>query len=138
MFLQNGIWMLWALRYFSFVFLCWSFSLQDWLCCSYKTLKTKFADKYYIVYNCSNNKTKTYLIGDIDLYNSFGNNNENRDNAGFKAYCFARKQVRSFRHDRIVSLTKKWVLNFLLEISLLACIICLLYTTYLLKQKSFN
>jgi predicted Holliday junction resolvase-like endonuclease len=29
-------------------------------------------------------------------------------------------------------------LSFLLEISLLACIICLLYTTYLLKQKSFN
>ena len=29
-------------------------------------------------------------------------------------------------------------MNFLLEISLLACIICLLYTTYLLKQKSFN
>lgn len=29
-------------------------------------------------------------------------------------------------------------MSFLLEISLLACIICLLYTTYLLKQKSFN
>lgn len=29
-------------------------------------------------------------------------------------------------------------MNFLLEISFLACIICLLYTTYLLKQKSFN
>ena len=29
-------------------------------------------------------------------------------------------------------------MSFSLEISLLVCIICLLYTTYLLKQKSFN
>ena len=38
---------------------------------------------------------------------TIGNKNENRDNAGFKAYCFARNGVRSFRHDRILSLTKK-------------------------------
>ena len=64
-------------------------------------------DKYYLVYRCANNKIKTYLIGDIDLYKSFGNKDEGRDNAGFRAYCFARNQTRSFRHDRIVSLTKK-------------------------------
>ena len=63
--------------------------------------------RYYLIYRCADKKTKTYLIGDIDLYKSFGNKNESRDNAGFKAYCFARKQIRSFRHDRIVSLTKK-------------------------------
>lgn len=63
--------------------------------------------RYYLVYRCADGKTKTYLIGDIDLYKSFGNKNESRDNAGFRAYCFARKQIRSFRHDRIVSLTKK-------------------------------
>tara|TARA_B110000495_G_scaffold10628_1_gene7651 strand:- start:282 stop:518 length:237 start_codon:yes stop_codon:yes gene_type:complete len=73
----------------------------------YRSIKTKFSSKYYIVYNSSEKKTKTYLIGVIDLYKSFGNKGENRDNAGFKAYCFARKQIRSFRHDRIVSLTKK-------------------------------
>ena len=73
----------------------------------YRSIKTKFSSKYYIVYNSSEKKTKTYLIGDIDLYKSFGNKGENRGNAGFKAYCFARKQIRSFRHDRIVSLTKK-------------------------------
>ena len=54
-----------------------------------KTLKTKFTDKYYIVYNCSNNKTKTYLIGDIDLYKSFGNKNENIVN-GYRSYRFSR------------------------------------------------
>ncbi len=63
--------------------------------------------RYYLIYRCADGKTKTYLIGDIDLYKSFGNKNESRDNAGFRAYCFARKQIRSFRHDRIVSLTKK-------------------------------
>lgn len=63
--------------------------------------------QYYIVYKCKDGKIKTYMVGDIDLYKSFGNKDESRDNAGFKAYCFARKQVRSFRHDRIVSITKK-------------------------------
>ena len=70
-------------------------------------LKSLFKSKYYIVYRCSNNRVKTYLIGDIDLYKSFGNKNEKRDNAGFKAHCFARKSIRSFRHDRIISITKK-------------------------------
>ena len=65
------------------------------------------SEKYYIVYKCSDGKIKTYMVGGIDLYKSFGNKNESRDNAGFKAYCFARKQMRSFRHDRIVSITKK-------------------------------
>jgi len=66
-----------------------------------------FSKKYYIVYKNSNNKVKTYLIGDIDLFKSFGNKYEDRHNAGFKAYCFARKSIRSFRHDRIISIAKK-------------------------------
>lgn len=73
----------------------------------YKKLVSKLSSKYYIVYRNSDNKIKTYLIGDINLYKSFGNKDEKRDNAGFRAYCFARKSVRSFRHDRIMSLTKK-------------------------------
>ena len=73
-----------------------------------KKIKNKiFPKKYYLVYKNSDNKIKTYLIGSIDLYKSFGNKKEHRDNAGFRAYCFARKQARSFRHDRIISLTKK-------------------------------
>lgn len=72
-----------------------------------KLKKKLFGHEYYVVYRNSDNKIKTYLIGDIDLYKSFGNSSEKRDNAGFRAYCFARKSVRSFRHDRIVSLTKK-------------------------------
>ena len=53
------------------------------------TIKRLFSNKYYIVYKNSNKKIKTYLIGDINLYKSFGNKEESRDNAGFKAYCFA-------------------------------------------------
>lgn len=71
-------------------------------------LRTLLKNKqYYVVYRTEEGRVKTYLIGDIDLYNSFSNKEENRDNAGFKAYCFARDEVRSFRHDRIVSLSRK-------------------------------
>lgn len=66
-----------------------------------------FGPKYYIVYKNENGKTKTYQIGSINLYNSFGNKESQRNNIGFKAYCFGRKQIRSFRHDRIISITKK-------------------------------
>ena len=72
-----------------------------------KIINKYFRDKYYIVYRNSDKKIKTYLIGDINLYNSFGNKSEKRDNIGFRAYCFGRAEVRSFRHDRIVSITKK-------------------------------
>ena len=72
-----------------------------------KINKELSSPQYYVVYKTDEGKTKTYLIGEIDLYKSFKNKEENRDNAGFKAYCFARDQVRSFRHDRIVSITKR-------------------------------
>jgi len=70
-------------------------------------LNCLFCRRYYIVYRNEYNKIKTYQIGNINLYNSFGNKKSKRDNVGFKAYCFARNQVRSFRHDRIISITKK-------------------------------
>ena len=77
----------------------------------FKKLKSKFnclfCRRYYIVYRNSHNKIKTYQIGNIDLYNSFGNKKDQRDNVGFRAFCFARGQMRSFRHDRIISITKK-------------------------------
>ena len=79
-------------------------SLKRFLFRLTQSLKGK---KYYVVYKNEEGRTKTYLIGDIDLYKSFANKKQGRDNAGFKAYCFARNQVRSFRHDRIVSITKK-------------------------------
>ena len=78
---------------------------------NFKTFKRKlmrpFSSRYYVVYKTADGKVKTYQIGDIDLFDSFGNKRCERDNIGFKAYCFGRKAVRSFRHDRIISITKK-------------------------------
>ena len=61
---------------------------------------------YLLVYKNRDGSVKTYEIGKPDLKASFGNRGENRDNVGFKAFCIGRDEVRSFRHDRIVSLTK--------------------------------
>lgn len=69
-------------------------------------IRNMFGDKYLVVYRTSNGAVKTYEISRPRLNHSFGNRSENRDNMGFKAYCFGRKEVRSFRHDRIVSLTR--------------------------------
>jgi hypothetical protein len=76
-----------------------------------KSIKGKFnclfCKRYYIVYKNTKNIIKTYEIGNIKLNQSFGNQKMQRNNVGFKAYCFARKQIRSFRHDRIISICKK-------------------------------
>lgn len=62
--------------------------------------------QYLMVYKTEENKIKSYIISKPDLFDSFGNKNEERDNVGFRAYCYGRDSVRSFRHDRIVSITK--------------------------------
>ena len=54
-----------------------------------------FGAKYYVVYKNHDDKIKTYLIGNINLYNSFGNKTEDRDNAGFKAYNIDNKKRNS-------------------------------------------
>lgn len=66
----------------------------------------KNEDQYLIIYKTEEEKIKSYIIKKPDLYESFGNKREERDNVGFKAYCYGRDSVRSFRHDRIVSITK--------------------------------
>jgi hypothetical protein len=63
-------------------------------------------NQYLVIYRTEENKTKSYIIQKPDLYDSFGNKGEKRDNVGFKAYCYGRDSVRSFRHDRIISITK--------------------------------
>jgi hypothetical protein len=68
--------------------------------------KSKEESRYLVVYKTREEKTKSYIIGEPDLYESFGNKDENRNNVGFKAYCHGRDEVRSFRHDRIISITK--------------------------------
>ena len=63
-------------------------------------------NQYLVIYKTEEDKTKSYIIQKPDLYESFGNKGEKRDNVGFKAYCYGRDNVRSFRHDRIISITK--------------------------------
>jgi hypothetical protein len=62
--------------------------------------------RYFVVYKNAEDEVKTYEIGRPQLTESFGNKEEERNNIGFKAYCFGRQEVRSFRHDRIVSLAR--------------------------------
>lgn len=62
--------------------------------------------RYLVVYKTEEKKIKSYIIGKPDLYESFGNKGENRRNVGFKAFCYGRDDYRSFRHDRIVSITR--------------------------------
>ena len=62
--------------------------------------------RYFVVYKNAEDEVKTYEIGRPQLTESFGNKEEERNNIGFKAYCFGRQEVRSFRHDRIISLTR--------------------------------
>jgi hypothetical protein len=70
-----------------------------------KVIKNK-DQRYFVVYKNAEDEVKTYEIGRPQLTESFGNKEEERNNIGFKAYCFGRQEVRSFRHDRIVSLAR--------------------------------
>jgi hypothetical protein len=71
-----------------------------------KAVMKKSNQKYFLVYKNADNAVKTYEIGRPDLTHSFGNKDEERGNIGFRAFCFAREEFRSFRHDRIISLTR--------------------------------
>tara|TARA_B100002019_G_C21050164_1_gene488847 strand:- start:235 stop:465 length:231 start_codon:yes stop_codon:yes gene_type:complete len=72
----------------------------------YRWLVNKFSSKYLVIYNTEAGKTKSYIISKPNLFNSFGNKMEKRDNVGFRAFCYGRQGMRSFRHDRIISITK--------------------------------
>ena len=63
-------------------------------------------NRFLIVYRNKQNVVKTYEIGRPDLSESFGNKEELRGNVGFKAFCYGREAIRSFRHEGIISLTK--------------------------------
>jgi hypothetical protein len=72
----------------------------------FKKLFKKINPRYLLVYRKEDGKVKTYEIGRPMLEKSVSNKKESRNNVGFKSYCFARSSIRSFRHDRIVSITK--------------------------------
>ncbi len=69
-------------------------------------LLNKFKSRYLVVYQKQDGEVKSYEITRPKLNSSVANKQEGRNNVGFRAFCFARNQVRSFRHDRVISITK--------------------------------
>ena len=69
-------------------------------------LLNKFKSRYLVVYKKQDGEIKSYEITRPKLNNSIANKQEGRNNVGFRAFCFKRNQVRSFRHDRVISITK--------------------------------
>jgi hypothetical protein len=71
-----------------------------------KKIKRWFNPLYSVVYTTKSGRTALYTIDKPQHSNEFGNASEHLRTAGFKAYCYNRNGVRSFRYDRIVALNK--------------------------------
>jgi hypothetical protein len=75
-----------------------------------KKLLTKIArlfnPVYSLVYTDAKGLTQMYTITKPRHVNEFGNAKQGLSVVGFRAHCYNRDGVRSFRYDRIVSLNK--------------------------------
>ena len=75
-----------------------------------KKLLTKIArlfnPVYSWVYTDAKGLTQMYTITKPRHVNEFGNAKQGLSVVGFRAHCYNRAGVRSFRYDRIVSLNK--------------------------------
>ena len=65
-----------------------------------------FNPVYQVVYKTREGTTAMYTISKPKHRNEFGNMKEGLSVAGFRAHCFNRDGIRSFRYDRIVSIVK--------------------------------
>lgn len=65
-----------------------------------------FNPVYQVVYKTKEGTTAMYTISKPKHSNEFGNSREGLAVAGFRAHCYNRNAVRSFRYDRIISLVK--------------------------------
>ena len=65
-----------------------------------------FKPVYQIVYTTADGRTEMYTISKPKHENEFGNYRQGLATAGFRAFCFNKGGVRSFRYDRIISLTR--------------------------------
>lgn len=61
---------------------------------------------YSLVYTDVKGITQMYTITKPRHVNEFGNAKQGLSVVGFRAHCYNRNGVRSFRYDRIVSLNK--------------------------------
>jgi len=71
-----------------------------------KKIKNWFNPLYSLVYTDAKGKTQMYTISKPQHYNEFGNQKEGLSVAGFRCFCYNREGIRSFRYDRIISLTR--------------------------------
>jgi hypothetical protein len=65
-----------------------------------------FNPVYSLVYRDARGVTQMYTISKPKHKNEFSNISEGLAVAGFRAHCYNRNAVRSFRYDRIISLNK--------------------------------
>lgn len=65
-----------------------------------------FKPVYQVVYTTADGRTAMYTITKPSHKNEFGNYRQGLQVAGFKAFCFNKGGIRSFRYDRIVSLNR--------------------------------
>jgi len=71
-----------------------------------RKIKRLFNPLYSLVYTTKSGRTAMYTIARPRHSNEFGNVSQGLRTAGFKAFCYNRGEVRSFRYDRIVSLNR--------------------------------
>lgn len=69
-------------------------------------IKRIFKPLYSVVYTTADGRTEMYTIEKPQHKNEFGNVAQSIKVAGFRSFCHNKEGVRSFRYDRIVSLTK--------------------------------
>jgi hypothetical protein len=65
-----------------------------------------FNPVYSLVYTDAKGITQMYTISKPRHKNEFGNKKQGLAVAGFRAHCYNRQGIRSFRYDRVVSLVK--------------------------------
>jgi hypothetical protein len=71
-----------------------------------KKLYHLFNPLYQVVYTTKDGRTEMYTITKPNHENEFGNSKEGKAVAGFRAYCYNKQGLRSFRYDRIISLNR--------------------------------
>ena len=73
-----------------------------------KLIKSLFRTPLYsVVYRTEDGRTEMYTIDKPRHVNEFGNITQKLRTAGFRAFCYNRGGIRSFRYDRIVALNKQ-------------------------------
>ena len=72
-----------------------------------KKIKRFFNPLYSVVYTTADGRTEMYTIDKPRHSKEFGNQNQSLRTAGFRAFCYNRGGIRSFRYDRIVALNRR-------------------------------